>query len=72
MPRKRPDPELVALLSEWLASARAGRLRGVFLVGLVDDGTYLEDYLVHDLEDMLVEVRGAWIRGGRALVREPH
>lgn len=71
MPRKRADPDVVALLQEWLAAAKSGELQDVFLVGRQADGEYADAYVVADLEEMLYEVRSAWIRARNHLAREP-
>ena len=34
---QRPEPNVVTLLEQWLARARAGELRAVFITGVVQD-----------------------------------
>lgn len=62
MPRRPRNPDVIALLEHWLALAEAGDLQGVLAVGLLRDGEYTEDWVVDDLADMVLEVRGTVIR----------
>lgn len=52
----RPEPEVIALLEQWLAEARAGRVTDVFLLARDDGGEYTSDYWTGDLPDLLYEL----------------
>jgi len=72
MRRSRPDPEVIAALSAWLEDAISGKVQAVFVVARFDDGTYDDQIMADEAEDMLFEVRSACIRIGCDLEREPH
>lgn len=63
MARRPPvNREVVGLVEEWLAMARAGELQAVALVGRLPDGEYLEAWVAADVGDLACELRGTAIR----------
>ena len=58
----RPDPDVIAALTRWLADAKDGDLQDVFIVGRFASGEYGDEMIVADLPDMLCQVRGVVIR----------
>jgi hypothetical protein len=58
----RPVPEVVAVLEAWLAEARSGEVRSVFVLGQGTDGEWDEGFTVKDSDDLILELRTARFR----------
>lgn len=58
----RPVRAVVALLDAWLADAKAGNVRGVFVLGRGVDKEWDDAYAVDDAGDLILELRSARMR----------
>jgi hypothetical protein len=63
MPRQKPDPAVVEVLQWLLAQAKAGRMRGLFVVAQLPRGEKYEDWLTGGDRDALAfDVRTSLFR----------
>jgi hypothetical protein len=62
MPRRGVDPALVETLKTLLAQAKAGRVRGLFIVAQLPHGEKFEDWITADADDLIFGVRTSLFR----------
>lgn len=62
MPRRRRNPEVIAILEGLLAAARRGEVTDVACLARNFEGCWFEEYETGDIADMVFELRSMVIR----------
>lgn len=57
MPRRKRNLALIALLEDLMVLAQAGEIRALYTLYRFRDGTYVDDHVAADFDDLQLELR---------------